>query len=188
MGLQSLLNCNDDYGSLLVCSDHEEVGSVSASGAKSPFLESVLDRITEALSSTGAESKHRLLDNSFFISVDNAHGIHPNFPDKHDDKHGPILNKGPVIKINSNQRYATSTETSAFFRQLCASQEIPVQSFVVRNDMSCGSTIGPIVAGELGVKSLDIGVPTFAMHSIREMAGSRDPGYLETALTAFYNR
>jgi len=188
VGLQSLLTSNDDYGSLLVCSDHEEVGSVSASGAKSPFLESVLDRITEVLSSTGAESKRRLLDNSFFISVDNAHGIHPNFPDKHDDKHGPLLNKGPVIKINSNQRYATSTETSAFFRQLCASQEIPVQSFVVRNNMSCGSTIGPIVAGELGVKSLDIGVPTFAMHSIREMAGSCDPGYLETALTAFYNR
>jgi aspartyl aminopeptidase len=188
VGMKSLLASNDDHGSLLICSDHEEVGSVSASGANSPFLESVLDRITEALSSSGAEAKRRMLDNSFFISVDNAHGIHPNFPDKHDDKHGPLLNKGPVIKINSNQRYATSTETSAVFRHLCASHEIPVQSFVVRNDMDCGSTIGPIVAGELGVKSLDIGVPTFAMHSIREMAGSRDPGYLETALTAFYNR
>ena len=122
------------------------------------------------------------------FSVDNAHGIHPNFPEKHDDKHGPLLNHGPVIKINANQRYATSSETSAFFRQLCEDNNVPVQAFVVRNDMGCGSTIGPIVAGELGVKTLDIGVPTFAMHSIREMAGSKDAAYLATALTAFFNR
>jgi aspartyl aminopeptidase len=188
VGLRSLLASEEEHGSLLICSDHEEVGSVSASGAKSPFLEAVLDRITEALSATGAEAKRRMLDNSFFISVDNAHGIHPNFSDMHDDNHGPLLNKGPVIKVNSNQRYATSTETSAYFSQLCTSHKIPIQSFVVRSDMSCGSTIGPIVAGELGVKTLDIGVPTFAMHSIREIAGSRDPEYLATALTAFYNR
>ncbi len=188
VGLQSLLLSNDKHASLLVCTDHEEVGSVSANGAKGPFLESVVDRITEALASTSAESKRHILDKSIMFSVDNAHGIHPNYPGKHDDKHGPLLNAGPVIKINGNQRYATTSETSAFFRQLCEENNVPVQAFVVRNDMGCGSTIGPLVAGELGVKTLDIGVPTFAMHSIREMAGAKDTGYLASALSAFYNR
>jgi aspartyl aminopeptidase len=188
VGVQSLIASNDEYGSLLVCSDHEEVGSVSAAGAKGPFLEAVLERVAESFSHANAEAKRRMLDKSLMFSVDNAHGIHPNFPEKHDDKHGPLLNHGPVIKINANQRYATSSETSAFFRQLCEDNNVPVQAFVVRNDMACGSTIGPIVAGELGVKTLDIGVPTFAMHSIREMAGSKDAAYLATALTAFYNR
>jgi aspartyl aminopeptidase len=188
VGLQSLIASNDKHGSLLVCSDHEEVGSVSAAGAKGPFLEAVLERITESFAHANSEAKRRMLDQSLMFSVDNAHGIHPNFPEKHDDKHGPLLNHGPVIKINANQRYATSSETSAFFRQLCEENDVPVQAFVVRNDMGCGSTIGPIVAGELGVKTLDIGVPTFAMHSIREMAGSKDAAYLATALTAFYNR
>ena len=188
VGMQSLLLSNDKHASLLVCTDHEEVGSVSAIGAKGPFLESVVERITEALVSLSAESKRHTLDKSIMFSVDNAHGIHPNFPGKHDDKHGPLLNSGPVIKINGNQRYATSSETSAFFRQLCEVNDVPIQAFVVRNDMGCGSTIGPIVAGELGIKTLDIGVPTFAMHSIREMAGAKDTAYLATALTAFYNR
>jgi len=188
VGMRSLLDSSGHHASLLVCSDHEEVGSVSAAGAKGPFLEAVLDRIAEGFAQGGSESKRRMLDRSTFYSVDNAHGIHPNFPDKHDDKHGPLLNQGPVIKINGNQRYATTSETSAGFRQLCEEQDVPVQAFVVRNDMSCGSTIGPIVAGELGIKSLDIGVPTFAMHSIRETAGSRDTGWLAKALTAFFNR
>jgi len=186
--LRSLIASNSKFGSLLVCSDHEEVGSVSASGARGPFLEAVLDRIMEWLGSGSAEGKRRMLDNSLFLSVDNAHGIHPNFADKHDDKHGPLLNQGPVIKINGNQRYATSSETSAFYRQLCEKAKVPVQAFVVRNDMGCGSTIGPIVAGELGIKTLDIGVPTFAMHSIREMAGSNDADYLAKSLKAFYSR
>ena len=188
VGLQSLLHSNDKHASLLICTDHEEVGSISANGAKGPFLESVLERIAETLATASAESKRHILENSIMFSVDNAHGIHPNFPGKHDDKHGPLLNAGPVIKINANQRYATSSETSAFFRQLCEDSHVPIQAFVVRNDMGCGSTIGPIVAGELGVKTLDIGVPTFAMHSIREMAGAKDTVYLASALTAFYNR
>lgn len=188
IGLQALLAGSNDHPSLLVCTDHEEVGSVSAAGAKGPFLEAVIDRIAEALDMGGSEAKRRMLDSSVFFSVDNAHGIHPNFADKYDDKHGPLLNMGPVIKINGNQRYATTSETSAYFRQLCEINDVPVQAFVVRNDMSCGSTIGPIVAGELGVKTLDIGVPTFAMHSIREMAGSRDTAYLARVLTAFFNR
>ena len=105
---------------------------------------------------------------------------------KHDANHGPKLNAGQVIKVNSNQRYATNSETAGFFRHLCMAEEVPVQSFVVRSDMGCGSTIGPITAGQLGVRTVDIGLPTFAMHSIRELAGSRDLGYLIKVLTAFY--
>ena len=120
------------------------------------------------------------------ISADNAHGIHPNFMDRHDENHGPLLNRGPVIKVNANQRYATTSETSAFFRLLCEQAEVPVQAFVARTDMGCGSTIGPVVASEVGVKTIDVGSPTFAMHSIRELAGARDGWYLYKAVVEFF--
>jgi aspartyl aminopeptidase len=123
---------------------------------------------------------------SLMISTDNAHGIHPNYSDRHDPNHGPLLNEGPVIKINANQRYATNSETSSYFSYLCAKQKVPCQSFVVRTDIGCGSTIGPITAKELGVKTLDVGVPTFGMHSIRELAGRDDAFHLFTVLSAFY--
>lgn len=189
VGMQSLLESEGIQPALLVCSDHEEVGSVSAVGAAGPFLEVVLERIIEKLGAGKyeAEAKQRTLSKSIMISVDNAHGIHPNFSDKHDKNHGPILNKGPVIKTNANQRYASNSETSAMFRQICEQEGVPVQSFVVRSDMACGSTIGPIVSGELGVQTLDIGVPTFAMHSIRELAGSKDAAYLAKVLCHFFN-
>ncbi|MCJ8336904.1 MAG: M18 family aminopeptidase [Pseudomonadales bacterium] len=169
MGLQALLTAGSTEGMLLVCNDHEEVGSMSAVGAQGPMLEQVLSRMTGS-----AEQKNRMIANSMLISADNAHGVHPNFSDKHDAKHGPILNAGPVIKVNANQRYATNDITSAMFRQFAAAVETPVQAFVIRADMGCGSTIGPITAAELGVKTLDIGVPQFAMHSIRELAGCAD--------------
>jgi len=121
------------------------------------------------------------------ISADNAHGVHPNFQAKHDENHGPLLNQGPVIKINANQRYATNSETSALFRKICEGVDVPVQAFVTRTDMGCGSTIGPITAAELGVKTLDVGVPTFAMHSIRELAGSKDAFNLYRVVESFYN-
>jgi aspartyl aminopeptidase len=122
------------------------------------------------------------------ISADNAHAVHPNYSDKHDAEHGPVLNKGPVIKTNANQRYATNSETSAIFRHLCEKVDVPVQDFVVRADMGCGSTIGPITASTLGVKTIDIGVPTFAMHSIRELAGSQDAYMLAKVLTQFFKK
>ena len=121
------------------------------------------------------------------VSVDNAHAIHPNFADKHDAEHGPKLNQGPVIKTNANQRYATNSETSAIFRQLCSQVNVPVQDFVVRSDMGCGSTIGPITASSLGVRTLDVGLPSYAMHSIRELAGSQDAYQLSLVMTQFYN-
>lgn len=182
VGLQSLLAAEGKRSALLVCNDHEEVGSQSSSGAQGNFLQSVLQRLSQT-----PENYQRMLDRSMMISADNAHAIHPNYPDRHDAEHGPILNRGPVIKTNANQRYATSSETSAMFRQLCEQNNVPVQDFVVRTDMACGSTIGPITAATIGIRTLDIGVPTFAMHSIREMAGSRDAAMLHQVLTAFYN-
>lgn len=154
---------------LVICNDHEEVGSASTSGAAGTFLSDLLHRICPA-----PEDRTRALQQSLFISADNAHGVHPNFVMKHDDQHGPILNKGPVIKLNANQRYATNSETSASFRMLCKKANVPVQAFVTRTDMGCGSTIGPITAAKLGIPTIDVGVPTFAMHSIRELAGTDD--------------
>jgi aspartyl aminopeptidase len=181
-GLTALTHSSFGQSCMLVCTDHEEVGSSSACGADGPFLEDVLKRVIPDES-----ARIRTIQHSVLISADNAHAVHPNFADRHDGNHGPRLNAGPVIKINSNQRYATNSETSSFFRELCTKAAVPVQSFVVRSDMGCGSTIGPITASRLGVRTVDIGVPTFAMHSIREMAGSRDTEYLIRVLTQFYN-
>ncbi|NOQ68874.1 MAG: M18 family aminopeptidase, partial [Gammaproteobacteria bacterium] len=134
-GLMALLDSDGKQNVLLVCNDHEEVGSMSAAGAQGPFLKSVLERMCES-----DEDVSRLIANSMMISADNAHGVHPNYADKHDANHGPILNNGPVIKVNSNQRYASNSETSALFKYLCELADVPVQSFVVRSDMACGST------------------------------------------------
>ncbi len=123
---------------MLVCNDHEEVGSCSACGADGPMLEQTLRRLLPE-----GDEFVRTIQKSLLVSADNAHGVHPNYAEKHDANHGPKLNAGPVIKVNSNQRYATNSETAGFFRHLCMAQEVPVQSFVVRSDMGCGSTIGP---------------------------------------------
>jgi aspartyl aminopeptidase len=182
VGLQALLKADGSENALLVCNDHEEVGSQSASGAQGPLLASCLRRWA------GSEDAHAaMIGRSMMVSADNAHGVHPNFIDRHDDNHGPLLNAGPVIKVNANQRYATNSETSSLFRLLCRQQSVPVQSFVVRSDMGCGSTIGPITAGATGVRTLDVGVPTFAMHSIRELAGSADAANLARVLQHFYS-
>lgn len=181
VGLQSLLNADDSVSSLLICTDHEEVGSTSCCGANGPMLEQFLERLVPDF-----ETRVRVVERSLMMSADNAHGVHPNFIDKHDENHGPLLNHGPVIKINANQRYATTSETSGFFQHLCEQLQVPFQKFVARTDMGCGSTIGPIVASEVGVKTIDIGAPTFAMHSVRELAGVKDAYYLYRVVTAFY--
>ena len=180
IGLQAILADSSEYR-VLVCNDHEEIGSQSAAGAQGPMLRSVISRLL-----ANEKEFTRTIDRSMMISVDNAHGVHPNFSDRHDANHGPVLNGGPVIKMNANQRYATNSETSSLFRHWCESVDEPVQAFVVRTDMACGSTIGPITASEIGVKTLDIGVPTFAMHSIRELAGSSDAYSLYKVLELFY--
>ncbi len=182
IGLQALLAGDGSEPSLFVCNDHEEVGSVSAEGAQGPFLSSVLERWC------GSEDKTRIIARSMMISADNAHGIHPNYIDRHDANHGPVINQGPVIKINHNQRYATNSRSAALYRHISDELGLPHQSFVVRSDMACGSTIGPLTAGTLGVTTLDIGVPQFGMHSIRELAGARDSYTLYQVLRAFINR
>jgi aspartyl aminopeptidase len=181
IGLQALLEAGTETTALLVCNDHEEVGSTSMAGAQGPMLESVLRRMLG-----DADSFARAIDRSMMISADNAHAIHPNYADKHDSNHGPLLNRGPVIKVNANQRYATNSETAAVFRQLCQLEKVPVQSFVVRSDLGCGSTIGPITAAGIGVRTIDVGVPQLAMHSIRELAGTEDPHYLFRVARRFF--
>jgi aspartyl aminopeptidase len=181
IGLTAIIGAQTDQGMLLICNDHEEVGSQSAEGAQGSFLMSVLQRIYPT-----AELLHQVLNASTFISADNAHGVHPNFTNKHDNQHGPKLNQGPVIKVNANQRYATNAVTSAMVKELAAQVDLPIQTFVVRSDMGCGSTIGPITAAQLGVRTLDLGVPTFAMHSIRELAGSDDAQTTHKLLQKFF--
>ncbi len=178
-GAYSLIHSNDDHFCGLICSDHEEVGSVSDTGAQSSFLESVLNRAISNFDS-------RVIRRSMLISADGAHGLHPNYPEKHDSDHAPRLNQGPVIKINSNQRYATTGETVSLIKYLCMEHVIPYQVFVSRNNIPCGTTIGPILASELGIKTVDIGVAQFAMHSIRETAGANDAYDFRKLLTAFY--
>ncbi len=182
VGLQALLDTKSDTGALLVCNDHEEVGSITASGARGPMLTQMLERLVPA-----PEDRNRTLSHSILISVDNAHGVHPNFADRHDDNHGPLLNHGPVIKFNTNQRYATNSETAAVFRQLAADEEVPCQTFVARSDMACGSTIGPLAAAEIGIRTVDVGVPQWAMHSVRELVGAADAFNLSRVLRRFFN-
>ncbi|WP_280561393.1 M18 family aminopeptidase [Chromohalobacter sp. 48-RD10] len=188
MGVEALLASDGRQGAVFVANDHEEVGSASAIGAQGPFLGDVLRRVHAQLGEGDEDGWVRLIQGSRMISCDNAHALHPNFPEKHDAHHGPTINGGPVIKVNANQRYATNSATAAMFRDICREAGTPVQTFVTRADMGCGSTIGPITATELGVPTLDVGVPQWGMHSIRETAGSRDADYLIRALTAYVNR
>ena len=187
LACHALIKSNKRNPSVLVCNDHEEVGSASTSGAQGPFLKSVLGRIVRQASES-ADAIERAIHNSNLWSIDNAHGVHPNYADKHDDKHSPQLNAGPVIKINANQRYASNSQSIALFKSVCNKCKIPYQSFVMRSDMSCGSTIGPITAAEIGIKTVDIGIASFGMHSIRELAGAKDAENLAKAVTTFYNR
>ncbi len=190
VGVEALVEAGGDTCNMLICSDHEEVGSTSSSGAQGPFLRSVLERIIASGAETShsrAEDLERVIRSSILLSIDNAHGVHPNFMEKHDGNHGPLLNQGPVIKINANQRYASNSRSIAYFKSLCLQADVPVQSFVVRSDMACGSTIGPITAAGIGIETVDVGVPTFAMHSIRELAGSEDAFNLCKAVRVFFN-
>lgn len=170
---------------VVVLNDHEEVGSVSTTGADGPLLEQVLTALSIADSLNISQHGDRLRA-SRAISVDNAHAIHPNYPERHEPRHAPVVNHGPAIKVNSNQRYASTTTGVAYVTTLASSNNIPVQTFVSRNDMPCGSTIGPITSGRLGVDTVDIGVPQLSMHSARELCGAKDPIYLVQLLTAFF--
>ncbi len=176
--LLTLCSSPSDRALLMVCSDHEEVGSASASGAAGPFLEQTLRRMRGSY-----ESYAQLLQSSLLISCDNAHAIHPSYPDRHDPLHAPHINAGVVIKINSNQKYTSNSNSIARFKHQALANNMQTQLFVSRSDLGCGSTIGPITATRLGIQSIDVGIATYAMHSIRELAGSKDTYELYKILT-----
>ncbi len=178
----------DNPNSTSVCAlfDHEEVGSESATGASGSFLADIINRIA-ANTGLGTEDRLRALAQSFFISADMAHAYHPNHAGAYEPCHHVQVNQGPVIKTNANQRYSTNADTAARFITLCASAGVPYQQYAHRTDLGCGSTIGPIVASNLGVPSVDVGSPMWAMHSIRESAGVLDHGYMIAVLNALFN-
>ncbi len=162
--------------------DHEEVGSQSAVGARSELLRGLLERVARAYPGADADAWPRAAARSFFASIDMAHGVHPNYPDKHDKLHRPVLGRGPVVKVNVNQSYATDGIAQGAFVEACRAEGTEPQFFSARNDMPCGSTIGPITAARLGVRTLDIGGPMLAMHSCRETAACTDALVMARAL------
>lgn len=182
------LLATENSSSTCVCAlfDHEEVGSESATGASGSFLSNVVNRIVSC-QKLDDEARLRALAQSFFISADMAHAYHPNHPSAYEPCHHVLVNKGPVIKTNANQRYSTNAETAARFITLCETANVPYQQYAHRTDLGCGSTIGPIVAANLGVASVDVGSPMWAMHSIRESAGVLDHSYMIAALEAMFN-
>ncbi len=165
--------------------DHEEVGSETAYGAQSGSLPRALERIIVGRGGS-REDYHRALAGSLCVSADMAHAVHPNYESRHEARHKPVLNGGPVIKINAQQRYATSGATAVLFRELCAKAEVPVQHYAHRTDLPCGSTIGPIASTLLGIRTVDVGNPMLSMHSIRELGGAKDPAMMTKVLGAFY--
>ncbi len=166
---RALIDSKSEYNKLLICNDHEEVGSQSYIGAKGNFFKDVLGRVYKT-----PEIYSRVVASSLLVSADNAHGLHPNFPERHDENHRPIINSGVVVKINNNQAYASNADTCSIIENLAEKHKIPVQYFISNNEMPCGSTIGPITATQIGLRTIDLGVPTFAMHSIRELCGVKD--------------
>ena len=175
-GITALLKAGPAKATALVALyDHEEVGSGSTSGASGSFVEDIMTRITEVEGPGAVQGgMQRAVASSFQVSADMAHAIHPNYSDKHEPRHLPKINEGPVIKINAQQRYATDSVGEAIFEALCQRSEIPYQKFVTRTDLACGSTIGPLSASRLGVPTVDVGNPMLSMHSIREQCGSED--------------
>jgi aspartyl aminopeptidase len=165
--------------------DHEEIGSESNKGAMSSFTTDVLERIADA-SNLSPSSYKRTLAQSFLISADAAHAHHPNFPNAYEPLHAVKVNGGPVIKINANQRYATDSLSEARFMRICERTGVPYQKYVHRTDLACGSTIGPMTAAKLGIATVDVGNPIWAMHSIRESGGVLDQAYLIEALKGFF--
>ncbi len=167
--------------------DHEEVGSVSMTGAAGSLLESIVSRIGAALGG-GPDERGRAAAASIVVSADGAHATHPNYVDRHEKDHRIAVNAGPVLKVNANQRYATDAGSAAEFRMACGDAEVPLQVFVNRTDLACGSTIGPLTSGRLGMSVVDAGCAQLAMHSAREMAGCADPEWFRDALTMFLSR
>jgi aspartyl aminopeptidase len=188
-GLQALLDENilGQADSTLVCAffDHEEIGSESHIGAAGSFLTDILQRINHAVSAD-SEDTARALARSFLISADMAHAYQPNFPAAYDADHKVSVNKGPVIKFNASRRYSSESISAVRFIHWCEEAGVPYQRYSHRCDLPCGSTIGPIASAKLGIRSVDVGCPLWAMHSIRESAGVLDHEYMIRVLKRFF--
>ena len=185
-GVEALLRSDPVDGVAVVALfDHEEVGSDSTTGAGGPLLETVIDRLVRARGGDG-DDRHRALAASVCVSADMAHAVHPNYIERHEPAHRPVPNGGPVLKINVNQRYATNAVTAQRFTSACERAGVPWQVFVSRNNMPCGSTIGPITATRLGIDTVDVGCAQLSMHSARELCGADDPPMLSRAVHALF--
>ncbi len=186
-GLTAITNSTpQEATNVLVCFDNEEIGSQTKQGAGSPVLRQILERIVEKLSNK-REDYYRALYHSFMISADMAHAVHPNQPDKHDPITRPQLNQGPVIKIHGSQKYTSDGDSVATYEMICQEADVPYQKFVNRSDMRSGGTLGSISSGQVDVRSVDIGNPMLAMHSVREMAGTLDHLYICKTFDILYN-
>jgi aspartyl aminopeptidase len=170
---------------VVVMYDHEEVGSRSAQGASGPFLEQTLGRIVAATKG-GAQDLARAVARSALVSTDMAHAVHPNYADRHEAGHRPQIGGGPVIKTNVNQSYASDAHTAGLFKECCDAAGVTPQQFVTRSDLGCGSTIGPITAARVGIPTVDVGNPMWAMHSCRETAGTADVAPMIDTLACFF--
>lgn len=192
-GLEALLSAGragDAAGTRVVMLyDHEEVGSRSSQGAGGTFLRDILTRIATGRSGAveSSEAMARAVARSWLVSADMAHAVHPNYADRHEPGHRPKIGQGPVIKTNQNQSYSTDAESAGFFAAVCARAGVKPQQFVTRSDLGCGSTIGPISAARVGIRTVDVGNPMLSMHSCREMAGSVDVEPMIEVLGAFFS-
>ncbi|KAG5473888.1 hypothetical protein LSCM1_04523 [Leishmania martiniquensis] len=172
---------NDTMVRMVCLFDHEECGSNSSQGAAGSLVPDIIEHIVSSKT-----LRATLVANSFLLSVDGAHGCHPNYIEKHESAHRPALHKGPVIKYNANARYATNGLTAAVVKSMARKAGVPIQEFVVRNDSPCGTTIGPILSSLSGIKTADIGNPMISMHSVREMCGTLDIYFLKQLIESFF--
>ena len=185
--IEALTATSDNTGrvGIVALFDHEEIGSESASGAAGPFLESMIDRVLFGLGINDPDARGRTFAASTCLSADMAHAVHPNYAERHEPGHRPLPNAGPVIKVNVNQRYATSTVSAAMFAAACERVGLAHQVFVSKNSQPCGSTIGPITASRLGISTVDVGCAMLSMHSARELCGAHDAEFMRRALTSY---
>ena len=186
-GIHSIIDSDVNDGfNLVIAFDNEEVGSGTKQGAASPMVKNIVKRICLAVDGTD-EDYYRALENSFIISADQAHAIHPNFVEKADPTNQPIINKGPAIKMAANQAYTTDSNSASVYEAICRRAGVPTQRFVNRSDARGGSTIGPISSSQLNISSVDIGNPILAMHSVRELGGVMDHYYTYKSFVEFFN-